>query len=113
MDVESQEHLSADEVLITTPFYNFGIPSALKAWIDHIVRLNRTFTANYEGLAKGRKVVGSGRATAQAAGPVQVKVELRRGVRARSLRGKALTLRVVWSGASGGSSTATATVRAR
>ncbi|MET0684621.1 MAG: hypothetical protein ABW060_04855 [Solirubrobacteraceae bacterium] len=64
-------------------------------------------------LLKGRKVVGSGRATAAAAGPVKVKVKLRRGVRARSLRGKSLTLRVVWSGASGDSSTATATVRAR
>jgi hypothetical protein len=64
-------------------------------------------------LLKGRKVVASGRATAAAAGPVQVKVKLRRGVRARPLRGKALTLRVVWSGGSGDSSTATATVRAR
>ena len=64
-------------------------------------------------LLRGRKVVGSGRATAAAAGPVKVKVKLRRGVRARSLRGKALTLRVVWSGGSGDSSTATATVRVR
>ena len=64
-------------------------------------------------LLRGRKAVGSGRATAAGAGPVKVKVKLRRGVRARSLRGKALTLRVVWSGASGDSLTATATVRAR
>ena len=64
-------------------------------------------------LLRGRKAVGSGRATAAGAGPVKVKVKLRRGVRARTLRGKALTLRVVWSGASGDSLTATATVRAR
>ena len=64
-------------------------------------------------LLRGRKVVGAGRAAAAGAGPVKVKVKLRRGVRARALRGKALTLRVVWSGASGDSSTATATVRAR
>ena len=64
-------------------------------------------------LLRGRKVVGSGRASVAAAGPVKVKVKLRRGVRARSLRGKALTLRVVWSDGSGDSSTATATVRAR
>src|SRR3984893_16775960 len=32
------EFLSADEVVITTPMYNFGIPAVLKAWIDHIVR---------------------------------------------------------------------------
>ena len=64
-------------------------------------------------LLRGRKVVGSGRASVAAAGAVKVKVKLRRGVRARSLRGKVLTLRVVWSDGSGDSSTATATVRAR
>jgi FMN-dependent NADH-azoreductase len=50
------ELLAADEVVITTPMYNFNVPSALKSWIDHIVRLNRTFSPSYEGLAKGRKV---------------------------------------------------------
>jgi len=50
------ELLAADEVLITSPMYNFAPPSALKSWIDHIVRLNRTFTPNYEGLLKGKKV---------------------------------------------------------
>lgn len=32
-----------DTLLISTPMYNFGVPSALKAWIDQIVRINRTF----------------------------------------------------------------------
>ena len=50
------ELLAATEIVITTPMYNFAIPSALKAWVDHVVRLNRTFTAKYEGLAGGRKV---------------------------------------------------------
>lgn len=50
------ELLAADELLITTPMYNFAPPSALKSWIDHIVRLNRTFSPSYEGLAKGKKV---------------------------------------------------------
>ena len=57
------ELLSADEILIATPMYNFAIPAVLKAWIDHIVRLNKTFTAKYEGLATGKKatiVVASG-----------------------------------------------------
>jgi len=38
--------------------WNFGIPSSLKAWIDHVVRAGKTF--NYvggavEGLAKVRR----------------------------------------------------------
>jgi FMN-dependent NADH-azoreductase len=31
-----EELLSADTVLIGTPMYNFGIPAALKAWIDRV-----------------------------------------------------------------------------
>ncbi len=33
----------ADLILIGAPMYNFGIPSPLKAWIDNIVRVGRTF----------------------------------------------------------------------
>jgi FMN-dependent NADH-azoreductase len=53
------EFMSADEVVISTPMYNFGTPAALKAWIDHIVRLNKTFgfgPDGLKGLAAGRKV---------------------------------------------------------
>jgi FMN-dependent NADH-azoreductase len=32
-----------DDLLITCPMYNFQIPSSLKAYLDHIVRLNETF----------------------------------------------------------------------
>jgi FMN-dependent NADH-azoreductase len=49
----------ADYIVIGSPFYNFGIPSTLKAWIDHIVRPGITFryTENGpEGLIKGKKV---------------------------------------------------------
>ena len=35
--------------------YNFSIPANLKAYIDHIVRINVTFTPSYEGLVKGKK----------------------------------------------------------
>src|SRR6201999_2220039 len=31
--------------------HNFTIPSSLKAWIDHIVRVRRTFTMTTEGKA--------------------------------------------------------------
>ena len=50
------ELLAADHIVIGTPMYNFSIPAILKAWIDHIVRIDKTFTAKYEGLAKGKKL---------------------------------------------------------
>ena len=49
----------ADILVIGAPMYNFSIPSALKAWIDHIVRSGVTFRvseAGPEGLIKGKKV---------------------------------------------------------
>jgi FMN-dependent NADH-azoreductase len=52
-----EEFLDADVVVIGVPFYNFGIPTQLKAWMDRILVAGRTFryTANgAEGLA-GRK----------------------------------------------------------
>jgi FMN-dependent NADH-azoreductase len=54
-----EELLAADDVLIATPMYNLNLPAALKAWIDQIVRVGRTFaigTTGYEGLAKGKRV---------------------------------------------------------
>lgn len=54
---------SADEIVIGTPMYNFSTPAILKAWIDHVVRINETFTASYEGLLKNKKttvIIASG-----------------------------------------------------
>jgi FMN-dependent NADH-azoreductase len=51
---------TASVIAIGVPMYNFGIPSSLKAWIDHIVRAGRTFryTENGpQGLLTGKKVV--------------------------------------------------------
>jgi FMN-dependent NADH-azoreductase len=45
------ELAAADTVLVTLPMYNFGIPSALKAWFDQIVRINRTFSFDGQGFA--------------------------------------------------------------
>jgi FMN-dependent NADH-azoreductase len=49
----------ADEYLIATPMYNFGIPAKLKAYVDHIVRGGLTFKTNadgsYTGLLSGKK----------------------------------------------------------
>jgi FMN-dependent NADH-azoreductase len=40
---------AADFVVIGTPMNNFSVPSTLKAWIDHIVRIRRTFRSSPEG----------------------------------------------------------------
>jgi FMN-dependent NADH-azoreductase len=40
---------SADFVVIGTPMHNFTVPSGLKAWIDHIARVRRTFDMAKEG----------------------------------------------------------------
>ncbi|WP_394780274.1 FMN-dependent NADH-azoreductase [Undibacterium sp.] len=40
---------NADYVVIGTPMHNFTVPSVLKAWIDHVVRIKRTFNATAEG----------------------------------------------------------------
>ena len=50
------ELFAADHIVIGTSMYNFSTPANLKAWIDQVVRINRTFTASYEGLVKGKKV---------------------------------------------------------
>ena len=50
---------AADVLVIGVPLYNFGIPSTLKAWIDHIVRASVTFrytATGMEGLVLGKKV---------------------------------------------------------
>lgn len=36
-------------IVIATPMHNFTVPSVLKAWIDHVVRVKRTFIPTPEG----------------------------------------------------------------
>lgn len=43
---------AADILLISTPIYNFSVPAALKAWIDQVVRIGRTF-AYEDGAFRG------------------------------------------------------------
>ena len=38
------EVLLSDVIVVGCPLYNFGVPAPLKAWIDNIVRLGKTFT---------------------------------------------------------------------
>ncbi|WP_417620494.1 FMN-dependent NADH-azoreductase [Parasphingorhabdus sp.] len=57
-DALVDELFAADILVISTPIYNFGIPAALKAWIDMVARARKTFhyTADGpEGLVKGKK----------------------------------------------------------
>jgi FMN-dependent NADH-azoreductase len=42
-DALVEEFLAADEYVLGVPMYNFGLPSALKAWVDNVVRVGRTF----------------------------------------------------------------------
>src|SRR5271170_4477694 len=59
-DTLVDELAAADVIVIAAPMHNFGIPSALKAWIDHVVRPGRTFTYSDKGprgLLEGKKVV--------------------------------------------------------
>ena len=54
------QFLAADVIVLGVPFYNFTIPTQLKAWFDRIAQAGRTFryTANGpEGLAKGKTVI--------------------------------------------------------
>lgn len=56
-----EEFLAADLICIGCPVYNFNLPSALKAYIDQIVRVGKTFRkkgdGQLEGLCKGKKLL--------------------------------------------------------
>jgi FMN-dependent NADH-azoreductase len=47
------ELFEADEIILTTPMYNFAVPAALKAWIDHVVRAGKTFRYTDGGAPEG------------------------------------------------------------
>lgn len=34
----------ADLIVLGAPMYNYGMPATLKAWIDHVARIGRTFS---------------------------------------------------------------------
>ncbi|HEY0185726.1 MAG TPA: NAD(P)H-dependent oxidoreductase, partial [Rhodopila sp.] len=39
----------ADAVVIATPMHNYSVPAVLKAWIDQIVRIHRSFASTPAG----------------------------------------------------------------
>jgi len=42
---------AADMLVIATPMHNYGVPAVLKAWVDQIVRIHRTFASTPGGKA--------------------------------------------------------------
>jgi FMN-dependent NADH-azoreductase len=59
-DAVLDEFLAADTVVIGVPMYNFGIPSTLKSWIDHVLIAGKTFRYSEkgpEGLAGGKRII--------------------------------------------------------
>ncbi|EKE71130.1 FMN-dependent NADH-azoreductase [Celeribacter baekdonensis] len=55
---------AADIIVLGAPMYNYGMPAALKGWIDHIARIGRTFSFDLargdvpiQPILKGKKLV--------------------------------------------------------
>ena len=74
------ELLNADVLVLGVPMYNFGIPAGLKAYIDQVVRVGRTFSfepqdkvAPYKPLTCGKRafvIVASGDVGYEPGGPL-------------------------------------------
>jgi len=59
-DALVEELRQADLIVIGAPMYNFGMPSTLKAWFDHVLRARVTFRyteAGPEGLLTGKRAI--------------------------------------------------------
>lgn len=60
------EVMAADHIVIATPIWNFGVPAALKAWVDQVARAGVTFKytdTGPVGLLEGKRatiIVSSG-----------------------------------------------------
>ncbi|MFD6450190.1 FMN-dependent NADH-azoreductase [Nocardia sp. NPDC060220] len=73
------ELFASDVLVLGVPMYNFGVPAMLKAYIDQIVRVGRTFSfdpeaaAPYTPLTSGKRafvIVGTGDAGYETGGPL-------------------------------------------
>jgi len=55
-----EEFLTSDVIVMGVAFYNFTVPSSLKAWIDRICVAGKTFSygaSGVVGLARGKRVI--------------------------------------------------------
>jgi FMN-dependent NADH-azoreductase len=51
---------AADIIIIGAPMYNFGVPTGLRAWFDHVLRVGETFSyseAGPKGLLPDKRVI--------------------------------------------------------
>jgi len=76
-DEAVDELFAANTIVIGAPMWNFGIPSTLKAWIDHVVRAGRTFKYGPSGpeplLPAGKKlIIVSSRGGVYSDGPMKL-----------------------------------------
>jgi FMN-dependent NADH-azoreductase len=54
------ELLQSDVIIISTPMYNFSVGPGLKAWVDNLIRNNKTFAVTEQGIvrmAEGKRMV--------------------------------------------------------
>ncbi len=59
-DTLIDELLASDTIVIAVPMHNFAPPSTLKAWLDHVARVGRTFSygeSGPQGLLKGKHAI--------------------------------------------------------
>ncbi|MBO9155187.1 FMN-dependent NADH-azoreductase [Chitinophaga sp. GCM10012297] len=63
-DIYISELREADVIVLGAPMYNWSVPSTLKAWLDHVMRINETFRADparaphpYIGLLKNKTLI--------------------------------------------------------
>ncbi|MFK5951160.1 MAG: NAD(P)H-dependent oxidoreductase [Methylococcales bacterium] len=56
-----QQLLEADRIVIAFPMYNFSLPATVKAWIDAIIQVGKTFKmtgdGGYEGLCREKQAL--------------------------------------------------------
>lgn len=70
------ELMAADAIVIGAPMHNFGIPSSLKAWVDHLIRSGKTFKYGADGRPVGlvpatkKVIVVSARGGVYSSGPM-------------------------------------------
>ncbi|WP_354535422.1 FMN-dependent NADH-azoreductase [Ralstonia sp. 1138] len=71
-----KELLASDVIVVGAPMYNFSVPSQLKAWIDRVAQVGRTFKYTENGpvgLIEGKRViVASTRGGMYSAGPAAI-----------------------------------------
>jgi len=80
-DTLVDELVQADLIVLGAPMYNFGMPAQLKAYVDQIIRVGRTFALDvsnekqpYRPLLTGKRMVvftATGDAGYQAGGPLE------------------------------------------